>query len=164
MALKATMIGRDKLQAKLNALAPNVAIYAAAVKLQIAEEAASKIAQGAPRGATLEYAESIAGDFLKNRPKQSAVGIRDTKDPDAAGIFAPFIWRWLEFGTAPHNTAKGGGSPLGKATHTGGGGIQHPGTKAQPHIFNVWRSMRASAKKKIQAAVSKAVREVLKGA
>lgn len=163
MALKATFIGRDKLQAKLDAIAPKAAIYAAAAKLQIAEEAAGKIAQGAPRGATLVYAESIVGDFLKNHPKQSQVGIRDTKDPDAAGIFAPFIWRFLEFGTAPHNTAKGGGSPLGKATHTGGGGTQHPGTARQPHIFNVWRTMRAGAKKKIQAAVNKAVREVMKG-
>lgn len=163
MALKATMIGRDKLQAKLDALAPNVAIYAAAVKLQIAEEAAAKIAQGAPRGATLEYAESIEGDLLKNRPKQSAVGIRDTKDPDAAGIFAPWIWRFLEFGTAPHNTAKGGGTKKGQRQTRAQGAHFHPGTQPQKHIFHVWRAMRASAKKRIQAAVNKAVREVMKG-
>jgi hypothetical protein len=163
MALKAQMLGRDKLEAKLNAIAPKAAVYAAAAKLQIAEDAASKIAQGAPRGATLEYAESIEGDFLKNRPKQSQVGIRDTKDLDAAGIFAPFIWRFLEWGTAPHNTVKGGGTKVGQRQTRAQGAQMHPGTRAQPHIFNVWRSMRAGAKKKIQAAVNKAVREVMKG-
>ncbi|KAA0689853.1 HK97 gp10 family phage protein [Neorhizobium sp. P12A] len=162
MALKATVVGRAALMEKLNAVAPAATKYANEVKLQIAEEAAEKMRAAAPRGATLEYAESIEGDFLKAHAGAKQVGVSQTKDPDAAGIFASFIWRFLEFGTAPHNTAKGGGTALGKATHAGGEGFQHPGTKAQPHIFTTWRAMRKSAKQRIQAAVRKGAREAMK--
>jgi HK97 gp10 family phage protein len=162
MALKATVVGRAALTAKLDAIAPAATKYANEVKLQIAQEAADKMRAAAPRGATLEYAESIEGDFLKAHTGAKQIGIQNTKDPDAAGIFANFIWRFLEFGTAPHNTAKGGGTVAGKKAAAAGNGHLHPGTKAQPHIFYVWRAMRKSAKQRIQAAVRKGAREAMK--
>lgn len=161
MAFKTQVLGRAALTAKLDALVPNATKYAADVKYDIAETVADKIREVAPRGATLEYAEAIAGDFIKNRPAQKAIGIRDTKDPDAAGIFAPFQWNWLEFGTAPHNTAKGGGTKAGQKQTRAQGAQIHPGTKAQPHIFFVWRAYKATAKKRINAAINKAVREAM---
>ncbi|WP_028753715.1 HK97 gp10 family phage protein [Rhizobium leucaenae] len=161
MALKAKILGREALTAKLDQLAPAATKYANAAKLAVAEEAAEKMRDAAPRGATLEYAESIAGDLLKNHPDAKQVGITPTKDPDAAGIFAEWIWNFLEFGTAPHNTAPGGGTALGQATHTAGGGTQHPGTQAQAHIFPTWRSYKKTAKQKIQAAIRKGVREAM---
>lgn len=42
------------------------------------------------------------------------------------------------------------------------GGLLHPGTRAQPHIFPIWRSLRAKAKKKINDAVWRGVREAMK--
>jgi len=161
MALKATVLGRSALMAKLDKVAPGATKYANDAKLQIAEEAAEKMRDAAPRGATLEYAESISGDLLKNHPNAKQVGITQTKDPDAAGIFADWIWHFLEFGTAPHNVAAGGGTALGKASLAGGGGIQHPGTRAQPHIFPVWRSFRKTAKQRIQTALRKGIREAM---
>lgn len=161
MALKTKIIGREALSKRLNEIAPNVEKYAAAEKLKIAEEVAERISTRAPIGATIEYMHSFEGARLADNPDKRPVGTNPTKDPSAAGVFASFLWRWLEFGTAPHNTAPGGGSVLGQATHNEGGGTQHPGTAAQPHIFPSWREMRAKAKKRIQAAVNKGVREAM---
>jgi hypothetical protein len=162
MAITAELKGREALMRRLSQLAPNAEKYAADAKFQIAEDVAEKISEVAPTGATLEYRESIRGDFIKNNPNQKQVGITQSKDPNAAGIYAAWIWHFLEFGTAPHSTVKGGGTVAGKkaAASSGGSGI-HPGTPAQPHIFYVWRSYKATAKKKIQAAVNKAVREAM---
>jgi hypothetical protein len=161
MALKAKVLGREALTAKLAAIAPAATKYANEVKLQIAQEAAEKMRERAPRGAEHFYAETIEGDFIKNRPNQRQVGIENTKDPDAAGIFAEWIWRFLEFGTAPHSTARKGGTVKGKKEAASGGGYPHPGSRAFPHIFPTWRAMRKKAKQRIQAAVRKGVREAM---
>lgn len=161
MALKTKILGREALSKRLNDVAPSIEKYAAPVKLELAEEAADKIAARAPTGATLDYMHSIEAGRLADHPDKKPVGINPSKDPTATGVFAPFIWRFLEFGTAPHNTAPGGGSALGQATHSEGGGTQHPGTAAQPHIFPTWREMKARAKRKIQAAVNKGVKEAM---
>lgn len=161
MALKATVLGREALTKKLNDLAPNVEKYAAPAKLQAAELLAEAIRVAAPRGATLEYAESIDGDLLSSHPAQKQVGVTKTKDPTATGIFAEFIWRFLEFGTAPHNTAKGGGTDAGQKQAASGGGNMHPGTAAQPHIFPTYRAMKPRIKRLISAAVNRAVREAM---
>lgn len=161
MAFKASILGREALMAKLDKVAPAATKYANDAKLKVAEDAAERMRNAAPRGATLEYAESITGDLLKSHPNAHQVGITQTKDPNAAGIFAGWIWRFLEFGTAPHNVAKGGGTALGKASLAGGGGALHPGTRAQPHIFPTWRSYKKTAKQQIRAAVRKGVREAM---
>lgn len=162
MALRVTVKGRAQLTRDLKAIVPNALKYAADANYKIVEEAAEKIRDVAPRGATLEYAESIDGDFLKNRPDAKSFTDNPTKDPDAAGIFAPFIWRFLEFGTAPHNTASGGGTVKGRSDHLQGGGTQHPGTAAQPHIWPTWRAYQPTANRIKRAAIAKAFREVFK--
>ncbi|MFF0919098.1 HK97 gp10 family phage protein [Rhizobium leguminosarum] len=162
MAVMAELKGRDALMRRLNQLAPNVEKYAAQAKLEVAEEAAEMMRERAPTGATLEYRESFSGELLANNPNKQQVGLSQTKDPSAAGVFAEYIWRFLEFGTAPHSTVKGGGTVLGKklAAQNGAKGL-HPGTSAQPHIFPTWRSYKKKASAKIRAAVNKAVREAM---
>lgn len=159
MALKVKITGRAELTRNLQAVVPNALKYAAEANLRIAEEVADKIRDVAPRGATLEYAESIHGDFLKNNPGALDFSNNPTKDKDAAGLFASFIWRWLEYGTAPHNTAKGGGTVKGRSNFHQGIGNIHPGTAAQPHIVPTWRSFKATAAKIKRAAIAKAFRE-----
>lgn len=158
MALKAKVLGREALTRRLAQLAPNVEKYTAVAKLDAAVDLADAIRPLAPTGATLDYMESIEGDVIARRPDQKQVGIAASKDPDATGLFAKFTWAWLEFGTAPHSTAKGGGTVAGKAAATS----MHPGTPAQPHIFPTYRAMRKKIKKRITAAVNKAVREAQK--
>lgn len=157
MAISAELKGRDALMRKLESLAVDIDKYAADAKLAAAEELAEAIRVRAPTGATLEYRESIAADRVSNRPNQRAIGIQQTKDPTAAGVYAEWIWHFLEFGTAPHNTAKGGGTKKHK-----GPVHMHPGTPAQSHIFPTYRAMKKSIRKRILAAVNKAVREAMR--
>lgn len=161
MAITAELKGREALMRRLSQLAPNVEKYAAEAKLQVAEEAAELMREKAPTGATLEYRESFSGELLANNPNKKQVGLSQTKDPSAAGVFAEYIWRFLEFGTAPHSTAKGGGTVLGKKNASAAGKGIHPGTAAQPHIFPTWRAYKKKASAKIRAAVNKAVREAM---
>ncbi len=162
MAFKVRVQGRAKLTRDLQAIVPNALKYAAEANLQIVEQAAEKISAVAPRGATLEYAESIEGNFLRNKPDAKSFNDNPTKDPDAAGVFAPFIWRWLEFGTAPHNTAPGGGTLKGRTDSLLGRGHMHPGTTAQPHIWPTWRAFQATANRMKRNAINKAFREAFK--
>ena len=159
MGMTAELKGREALMNRLNQLAPNIEKYAADAKLKAAEELAEAISQRAPAGATLEYMESFEGAPLSSRPVQEQVGTTKTKDPSAAGVFAEFIWRFLEFGTAPHNVAKGGGTKAGMKQLAAGGGIQHPGSRAQPHIFPTYRAMKPKIRKMILAAVNKGIRD-----
>ncbi|NEI48651.1 HK97 gp10 family phage protein [Rhizobium leguminosarum] len=161
MAITAELKGRDALMRRLNQLAPNVEKYAAQAKLEAAEEAAELMRERAPTGATLEYRESFSGELLANNPNKQQVGLSQTKDPSAAGVYASYIFRFLEFGTAPHSTVKGGGTVLGKKNAAASGKGMHPGTAALPHIFPTWRAYKRKASAKIRAAVNKAVREAM---
>ncbi len=162
--IKAKVLGREALTKKLNQVAPLANKYAAEAKLQIATEAADKISDRAPisNSATAgDYAASIQGGKTSDRPSAKAlVGASASKDPDATGVFAAWIWHFLEFGTRPHNVAKGGGTVAGRKQRDGA--RMHPGTRAQPHVFPTWRSMKAKAKKKISDAISRGVREAMK--
>lgn len=163
MAMTAQIKGREALMRRLEKLAPNIEKHTAPVKLQVAKDLAEEIRAKAPTGDTLEYMESIEGDTLSSRPAQERVGTSSTKDPSAAGVYASHIWRWLEFGTAPHSTAKGGGTVLGKKKAAEGGPGMHPGTAAQAHIFPTYRAAKPKIRKRILAAVNKAVREARGG-
>jgi HK97 gp10 family phage protein len=158
--MSAQLKGREALTRRLNQLAPNVEKYAAAAKMEAAEELAEEIRKRAPSDSG-EYRESIYGDLIGMAEPQRQVGIQSSKDPYATGVFAKFIWRFLEFGTAPHNVAKGGGTVAGKKQLAAGGGMQHPGTQAQPHIFPTYRAMKKKIRRRLLAAVNKAVREAM---
>lgn len=124
--------------AKLNRLVPAAEQEVAGAQLDAAKEVAARIAVRAPV-ATGAYRSSIQGDRLANRPaKQSTIGLRgQTKDRNATGVFAEFIWRFLEFGT-----------------------VNMP---ARPHIYPTWRAYKKTARRKVANAVNKAVRKVKNG-
>lgn len=80
-----------------------------------------------------------------------------------AGNSEAYYARWVEFGTAPHNVARGGGTKLGKLKAYFDGGIQHPGTSPQPFFFVTWRANKRRVKGGITRAINKAAKEVAAG-
>lgn len=131
---------------RLNELAPNAAKYAAEAKLEVVKEAANDISAAAPHD-TGDYMSEIKGERQADNPHLAPVAGRTSKDPDATAVYAPWIWRFLEFGTKAH---------INKGRFAG---TQHPGTNAQPHIFPTWNEFKPRAKKRINAAINRAVRE-----
>ena len=159
MGINYKMQGRAELTRRLERLVPGVTENVAKAKLEVAQEAAAKIAQAAPKR-TGKYAASIKGERQADNPNvKPVIGHRESKDPDATGVYAPFIWRWLEFGTKPHVTTKGGGSNAGKLRAAASGTGLHPGSRKFPHIYPTWRSMKPKAKRKIANAINKYIRE-----
>lgn len=157
--IKGELRGREKLMARLNQLAPNIEKYTADAKIEAVEELAEGVRIAAPLGETLDYVNSIEADFISDRPSSAQVGVASTKDDRAVGLYAHFIWRFLEFGTKPHNVAKGGGTVAGKKQLMTGGAKMHPGSRPFPHIFTTYRAMKPKIRKRIRAAVNKAIRE-----
>jgi hypothetical protein len=144
MALKTTIKGREALNRRLRAFVPE------------AEKAAELIENAAPLGETGDYRASIVGDYQANNPSIAPVGGKRSSDPDATGVYASFIWRFLEFGTKPHSLARNASRARGLRQDEGG---MHPGTPAQPHIFPTWRSYRPKALRKVRDAINRAIRE-----
>lgn len=133
--------------ARLRQLAPQAEEYAAEAKLEVVKEAANLISAAAPYR-TGEYMNEIKGERQADNPNHAPMVGRKSKDPDATAVYAPFIWRFLEFGTKAHKNK--GRFP----------GTDHPGTRAQPHVFPTWNNFKPQAKRRINAAINRAVREV----
>lgn len=163
MGFKVKVAGREELMRRLERITPGVTEAAAEAKLEAVKEAANLISADAPHDSG-EYMESIQGDFQKNRPGIAPVGGKQSKDPDAVGVYADWKWRFLEFGTAPHKIkAKAkpalvfrDGGPIIVAEE-----VNHPGSRAQPHVFPAWREYKPKAKRKIAKAVNDAVKRSL---
>jgi hypothetical protein len=134
MAYKAKFLGREAVMRKLNRMVPDAEKELAQAQMDVAREAADRIAARARSMiAGSEYVQSIQADLISNRPKNELVGaINETKDTNATGVFAKWTWRWLEHGTV--KMAK------------------------RPHIFPTWRAYRKTARRKMANAVNKAVR------
>lgn len=145
MALKAK-VSREKLMRRLNELVPNAEVYAAEAKLEAVKEAANMISAAAPHDSG-EYMTKIKGERQADNPGHAPVAGTQSKDPNATAVYAPYIWRFLEFGTKAH---------INKGQFAG---TEHPGTAAQPHVFPVWREYRKTAMKKVRDAINRAVRE-----
>ena len=135
MAVRAKWEGRDKVMARLRSVAPKAEIQMAVAQLEAANELANAIRGRAPVR-TGRYRDSIRGGRLgEAQGKLRAVGTNPTKDPNATGIFALFIWKFLEFGT-------------------------RTGTSARPHIFPTYRAMKKQIRRKIANVVNRAVKAV----
>lgn len=161
MAMKARMQGREALMRRLNDLVPNAEKYAADEKLEVAKEAAVMISAAAPYD-TGTYMENIKGERQADNPNHAPFSGAKSKDPHATAVYAPWIWRFLEFGTksrvaqpSRRNTRWRSITVMTKATNG------HPGTTAQPHVFPTWNEFKPRAKKRINAAINRAVREVM---
>lgn len=156
MAMKAKLMGREALMRRLNELAPMAEEYAAEAKLEVVKEAANLISAAAPFD-TGDYMSEIKGERQADNPNHAPVVGQKSKDPDATAVYAPFIWRFLEFGTKPHSLTRNARRDAGRRQTHGG---QHPGTMAQPHVFPTWNEFKPRAKRTINAAINRAVREV----
>lgn len=77
-----------------------------------------------------------------------------------AGDDDAFYARWVEFGTGKHSVARGGGTKAGQASFASGGGIGHPGSKAQPFFYVSYRANRKRAKSRISRATTAAAKKV----
>ncbi|MFN3549619.1 MAG: HK97-gp10 family putative phage morphogenesis protein [Mesorhizobium sp.] len=140
MRLTAKIEGRDAVLRRLRQLVPDAERELAKAQIEVADELANRIKPRAPGPRTGEYQASIQGDRLANRPGKRAIvkGLKgQTKDPNATGVFADFIWRFLEFGTVK--------------------------MAARPHIFPTYRAYRKKLRRRMAGAVNKAVRRARKG-
>lgn len=137
MAFKAKMLGREKVTKLLRDIVPEAEKELAKAQMEGAQSVANKIKPRAPGPRTGDYQASIQAARLADRPKERALGggasNSNTKDPNATGVFADFIWRFLEFGTV--KMAK------------------------RPHIFPTWRQERKRVRRNMAAAVRKAVKK-----
>lgn len=147
MGFKAKAMTTASLKRRLRVFVPDAEKEMDAAKATSMAEVASKIASRAPveRG---DYQKSIESGLVSANPSaRKRPGYKKPKDGNAVGIFGNFIWRFIEFGTAPH---------------VNGGlfaGTQHPGTSAQPHVFPTWRANRNSVKKAVRQGLNKAVKK-----
>lgn len=166
MAFKATIVGREELMRRLDAIAPGAASAIADTKLEVAREAARRIEAAAPVGATGAYKDSIIGARQADMPADArpVFGIT-SKDPDAVAVYADFIWKFLEYGTAPHLIKGRNGKNLVFTAANGARvsipSVNHPGIRAEPHVFPTWKAYRATAKRKISAALTKAIKQAM---
>lgn len=159
-----TVKGLSKLQQKLAALP-------AAVKEEISkamEQGAQEIVDFARRLVPVDEMtlyESIGwtwGDppegalVLAKSNRRQGDGLRITV---YAGGGEAFYARWVEFGTAPHNVARGGGTVAGRRSLASGGGLGHPGARAQPFFFPAYRASRKRIRSRISRATNAAARK-----
>lgn len=163
MAFKAriTPQSRDAVMKRLRELVPEAEAAAATAQEASAKELAEAI-RGRARRRSGTYADSIvAGKIAGRNDGGKPIGIEATKDPNAWGIFASFIWRFLEFGTRPH-VIKAKNKPnlvfniAGKRVVTKQ--VVHPGNKAFPHIFPTYRAMKKRIRRRVANAINKAIK------
>lgn len=125
------------------------------------EAAASEITGMMRRLVPVEHGDlrDSIGWTWGDAPKGS-VSMSHTVGGNTITIFAgnekAFYARWVEFGTAPHNVAKGGGNKSFSGTP-----IPHPGAKARPFFFPSYRASKKQIKAMIRKAITAAVREVV---
>lgn len=162
MPIKARF-SRAIIERRLTGLAPN-ADAAAAIAIETgAKELASAIQARAPSKSG-NYRNSIQAVPLSGRNDLTSkvIGIRATKDKNAWGIVADFVWRFIEFGTRPH-TIKAKKKPalvfIGKdGNKVVTTQVSHPGSAPHPHIFNTYQEMRQRIRRRIATAINKGLK------
>jgi len=143
MAIRAKFMGREKVAARLRKFVPDAEKQMAEAQIAAANELADAIRPRAPVDDG-DYQQSIRGGRLADNPGAAVFGLRETKDKNATGIFASFLWRWLEFGTNDR-TVKKTGAPAGKMP-------------AQPHIMPTWRQHQKRIRRKVAGALNRAIK------
>jgi HK97 gp10 family phage protein len=151
---------RDAVMKRLRELAPEAEKSASDAIQKGAQELAGAIRSRAPRDQG-DFEGSIQADKLSNRPDKKAVGITETKDPNAWGIFAKWTWRFLEFGTRPH-IIKAKNKP-NLVFYVGGKKVvtekvAHPGSKAKNFIFPTYREYKKRIRRRVANAINKSIR------
>ena len=163
MALRAkiTRQSRDAVMRRLNELVPAAEKAAATAQETTTKELAEAIKARAPRDSG-DYVDSIKAVPLAGRNDKAPVGLEQTKDPNAWGIVARYIWRFIEFGTRPH-TIKAKKKP--RLSFRVGGKlirperVSHPGMSPRPHIFPTYRAMKKRIRRRLASAINRAVKK-----
>lgn len=151
---------RDAVMKRLRALVPEAETAAANAQELGAKELAEAIKGRAPSKSG-KYKNSIIAAKLEGRnDNKKPIGIAGTKDPNAWGVFANYIWRFLEFGTRPHGIkakrkANLSFSVNGQRIVTKA--VSHPGATAKPHIFPTYRQFRKRIRRRVATAINKAI-------
>lgn len=164
MALRARIKpqSRDAVMRRLREVVPEIDDKLADAQRRAAEDLASAIKARAP-SLSGEYRNSIEAAKLSEIDYRQTPGIATTKDPNAYGIKALYIWRFIEFGSRAHiikarKKPKLAFSVGGRLIRTAQ--VSHPGTKPQPHIFPTYRAMKKRIRRRIAAAVNKALKGI----
>jgi HK97 gp10 family phage protein len=135
--IKAEWKNREGVMQELQRVAPAVASALAEAQLKVAKDLAKRVKLYAPER-TGRYKDSIIGAKLSEHPDKKLVGaVGVPKDPNATGLFASYLWRWLEFGTVK--------------------------MKARPHIFPVYRARKPYMLRKLRLTVNNAVKSYKRG-
>jgi len=123
---------RDAVLKRLRELVPDAEAAAAKAQAAAAQDLANAIKPRVRRRSG-KLADSIEADLVSNRPGQKPVGISETKDPNAQGIYAVWYWRFVEFGTRR--------------------------SRAFPAIFPTYRQMRKNIRRRVATAINRAIKK-----
>ena len=146
MAIKVKFVNRDEVMKMLDAIAPNAQAEVGKMQIKVAKDLAVKIKPHAPVGRPEfrrrgripgTYRDSINAARLADKKDVKLVGLRSTTDPNATGVFAEWIWHFIEFGTI--------------------------NARRQPHIFPVYRRERKNMKRRLSRALRTAIRKAQAG-
>lgn len=159
-----TIKGLSRLQKKLRAL-PDEVKEQISKAMELSAQDIVDMARNLVPVDELTLYESI-GWTWGDPPKGSIVLGRSSRRPGDglkitvfAGNDEAFYARWVEFGTQPHNVASGGGTVAGKRSLKRGGGLGHPGARAQPFFFVSYRANRRRVLSRISRATNSAARK-----
>lgn len=146
MAGGTKFLGREALKRRLAKLVPDIEQETATAQLEAAKTLAADIRAHAPVD-TGDYRDSIEGARFADREGDALVKFKNgARDPNATGVFASYIWRFLEFGTSDF---------INKGRFAGSA---NPGIAPQPHIFPTFRASRKKIKRHVAKAINRAVR------
>ena len=144
--LKSKFTGQQRAFKQLRRVAPEVTEELDKSLQKSAEEVAGLAHDLAPK-ASGEYADSI-----------QAKPIEDKAGVPRWGVFADWIWRFIEFGTSA--------GKRGERVHQNGRsrkvGRTHPGTPARPHIWPAYRAVKKRIKGRTTRSINKAVKRAVK--
>lgn len=155
--------GVKEFRSKLLAIPPRVDRLTRAAMEKGAEELVQMMKRLVPAD-TGELRDSI-GWTWGDAPEGSFTlfKVRGSKRDDAeygalritvyAGSREAFYVRFVEYGTAPHNIAQGGGN-----NSFSGGSVGHPGGRAQPFFFPSYRALRKRIQSRIKRQMKKGIR------
>lgn len=163
-----TVKGLDRLRRKLASL-PDVAKEDIAKSLEKGAEQIVSLAQSLVPIDDMTLYDSIGwtwGEAPKGSLTLASATRRRGSDTLRITVYAgnseAFYARWVEFGTAPHNTASGGGRASAKQNRASGY-LGHPGAAASPFFFPAYRANRRRVRRGIATAVNGAAKKVAKG-
>ena len=151
---KTRWVGKEKAFRQLSKVVPAVEDALPKSMETGASEVAALARQYAPK-VTGEYADSI---IAKN--------VEDKKGLPVWGVFASWIWRFIEFGTqAGRYKVRVGSRKSDKKQHKTHGRYSyrtHPGNPAHPHLWPAYRVVKRRVTSRITRTMNKAIKNAIK--